>query len=221
MKNNLWIHFKGSLSRINEIINDPRFFSRRDFSESSFEEISSVFKKLSDGQCKIIVMPVLLERKKLILDKIRLHVDGMKGMEVLQEVLDKINENLSEEEGQRNLARDLNRISNYISETQEFKEQENDLINTQNSELKNSQLEMMKLRMELDERRSKVIHSFLERRSAATIIGSVLLVVIVFAYISSMFLEVEIPGKFDSAFLIILGYFFGQSTIGNSSSSDN
>ena len=75
--------------------------------------------------------------------------------------------------------------------------------------------------MELWERRSKVLRSFLERESAATIIGAILLIVITLAHIASLAFGLSIPETLNSAFLLILGYFFGQSSNQNSSTKDS
>ena len=67
-------------------------------------------------------------------------------------------------------------------------------------------------RIELLERRSKVWLSFLERESAATIIGSVLIIIITVAQIIAVFHSIPPSDILNNAFLLILGYFFGQTT---------
>ena len=66
--------------------------------------------------------------------------------------------------------------------------------------------------MELFERRSKVWFSLLERESAATILGGILLFIILITHVTAIFAKFSIPEILNNAFLIILGYFFGQST---------
>ena len=68
---------------------------------------------------------------------------------------------------------------------------------------------------------SKVLLSFIERESAATIIGAILLIIIALAHVASLAFKLSIPETLDSAFLLILGYFFGQSTNRDSSTKDS
>ena len=72
--------------------------------------------------------------------------------------------------------------------------------------------ELERLKMELFERKSKVWLSLLERESAATILGGFLLLIILIVHVTAIFAKFSMPEILNNAFLIILGYFFGQST---------
>ena len=61
------------------------------------------------------------------------------------------------------------------------------------------------------ERRFQAWRAFLERESIAAIVGAFLLVVLAGALIVAMFANVPIADIISNAFLLILGYFFGQS----------
>ena len=76
----------------------------------------------------------------------------------------------------------------------------------------NSEIEREKLKAELFERRSRVWLSFIERESVATIIGSLLLVLLSCSLVTAMFIDVEPSDIINNGFLVLLGYFFGQIT---------
>lgn len=66
-------------------------------------------------------------------------------------------------------------------------------------------------RIEVFERRSLVWQRFLERQSVATIIGTILLIAMFVFIAISTALKAAIPELVSNAFLVILGYFFGQA----------
>ncbi len=70
----------------------------------------------------------------------------------------------------------------------------------------------MRLRVELQERRSEIYRRFLQRESVASIIGAFLLLALGVALIIGMFTETAPTEVVTNAFLLILGYFFGQAT---------
>jgi hypothetical protein len=65
-------------------------------------------------------------------------------------------------------------------------------------------------RLEVFERRSRVWQSFLERQSVATMIGAFLLIAIFVFIATSTLLGKPVPELVSNAFLVILGYFFGN-----------
>ena len=62
------------------------------------------------------------------------------------------------------------------------------------------------------ERKAKVWQNFLAKESVATYVGAAILLVMSLSVVAAMFAHVEINQVLSSAFLLILGYFFGQST---------
>lgn len=196
---------KDSLERINDAINNPDGFPKFNVSIGGESGLPYITQGAAKAHYQITILPTLLERKKLILDRIRLSEDSEK-VESLQDL---IHRKVADEETQDRLKKELN---NYISESQNLKEQYQQVINAQSAQLEESEAEKLKLSVELWERRSKVLLSFLERESAATIIGAVLLIIIAVGHLAALGFEFTIPETLDSAFLLILGYFFGQST---------
>lgn len=64
------------------------------------------------------------------------------------------------------------------------------------------------------ERKSKIWLSFLQRESAASIIGGIVLLMVTVALIGGMIFGAE-SQILSNGFLVILGYFFGQSSSKN------
>jgi uncharacterized membrane protein YoaK (UPF0700 family) len=65
---------------------------------------------------------------------------------------------------------------------------------------------------EINERRYRIIKSFLARESVATIIGAILLFCLTIVLIVAAFMHTALPEIINNAFLLILGYFFGRET---------
>ncbi|GAA3224227.1 hypothetical protein ACFO1B_35675 [Dactylosporangium siamense] len=68
-------------------------------------------------------------------------------------------------------------------------------------------------RLRIFERRWNVFRTFFARESAATIIGAILLTVMTLALTTGMFAGVPAPPVVSNAFLLILGYFFGNAAV--------
>lgn len=103
-------------------------------------------------------------------------------------------------------------VADLKSEAQCLREQSKEVDQEQVQEAIKTQADVERLKIELFERRTKVWFSLLERESAATIIGGILLLIIIVAHVTAIFSKFSIPEILNNAFLIILGYFFGQST---------
>ncbi|NQE88928.1 hypothetical protein [Nocardia terpenica] len=67
-------------------------------------------------------------------------------------------------------------------------------------------------RLDVQERKWRIRKSVLDREPAAVLIGGVLLAVITLGLIVAMFIHTPVPEILSSAFLLILGFFFGQTT---------
>ena len=75
-----------------------------------------------------------------------------------------------------------------------------------------AQMDHDKLSAELSERRTKLWLEILGRESVATVLGGILIVVIILAEVTAFFLDKQVPQILDNTLLILLGYFFGQTT---------
>jgi uncharacterized membrane protein len=70
----------------------------------------------------------------------------------------------------------------------------------------------MRLQLEIDERRSAIRRSWIERESIASIVGAFLLLTLGLTLVVAMFTGTAPTEVVTSGFLLILGYFFGQAT---------
>jgi hypothetical protein len=68
------------------------------------------------------------------------------------------------------------------------------------------------IEMEGIERRRKFYLTFLERESAATLVGAVILLAVTIAFVVYLFVSKDALQILGNGFLVILGYFFGQSS---------
>ncbi|ACC82419.1 hypothetical protein [Nostoc punctiforme] len=193
-----------NLDSINEAIKHPESFGTLGFSISAATGTVYITQSKSDALFEIGILPLLLERKKLILERIRL----LSSNEKIKTIQDLIN-HVEDEEIKRNLEKEVKDLKN---ESQGLREQTREVELEQNNERTKTQTELARLNVELFERKTKVWFSLLERESASTIIGGILLLIIILAQVGSIFTKTTIPDIFNNAFLIKLGYFFGQST---------
>lgn len=69
--------------------------------------------------------------------------------------------------------------------------------------------------LEVQERKWRMRKSLLDREPAAVLIGAVLLSAITLALIIATFVHTPVPDILANAFLLILGFFFGQTTSGS------
>jgi hypothetical protein len=102
-------------------------------------------------------------------------------------------------------------IETIVTEASRWRAQSETLSAVQSEAQIAQQIEAGKL--ESLERRSRIWQSFLRRQSVATIIGAVLLILtFMFMVYAAVDKAVEVPEQLNSAFLVILGYFFGQGS---------
>ncbi|WP_432830683.1 hypothetical protein [Dactylosporangium sp. CA-092794] len=73
----------------------------------------------------------------------------------------------------------------------------------------------------MKERKWRMRRSLLEREPVAALIGAIILVAIAVALIVGMFAKVAVPEVLANAFLVILGFFFGQPTSGGKAAPEN
>lgn len=192
-----------SLESINEAIKNPQSFGV--FSFRAQADASLILSSKQSAQLEVGILPLLLDRKKLLLERIK----TLSSNEKIENIHDLINR-VGDEEVKKYLEKELNSLK---IESQQLREQSKEVEKEQNQERIRSQAELTRLSVEIFERRSKVWFSLLERESAATIIGGLMLMIIMFAQVAAIFwTKSELPEILNNAFLIILGYFFGQST---------
>jgi len=192
-----------NLDSINEAIKHPASFGSLSFNVQADGKLY-ITRSKSDAHFEIGILPLLLDKKKLILERIRV----LSANEKIETIQDLVN-NVEDEEVKKKIGREIEGLR---YESQRLREQSKEVEEGQSEERIKIQIDLARLNAEIFERRSKVWFSLLERESAATILGGVLLLIILVAHVTAIFSKFSIPEILNNAFLIILGYFFGQST---------
>ncbi|MCG8732278.1 hypothetical protein [Tenacibaculum finnmarkense] len=146
----------------------------------------------------------LIERKKTILNLIKTKSRNEK----ISSLEDLIN-NVEDKSLRNKIEQELEELN---TQTTQFEEQAKELSKEEREiESSKQQLEISKTKLELLEKKSQIWLTILARESIASIIGAFLLVVIAVCLLVSMFLGITTTEIIESAFLLILGYFFGHA----------
>ena len=140
---------------------------------------------------------ILLERKKIILSRIQ-EQSSHEKIDNLQKLIDQV----IDEEVKKKLRKELTALE---AESAEYKKEMHE-ISAREAEAK-LKIEQEQQRLDGLERKSKIWLSFLQRESAASLIGAVVLLLLTLSLIFGK--ESQI---LSNGFLVILGYFFGQSS---------
>jgi hypothetical protein len=181
-----------SLETINDAIKHPDQFPTVTITATLGSGLAS-----TETTAEVGILPLLLERKTLILERIRL----LRGEEKIA--------------GLRDLVAQVpdDSVRSELEEQLKSLEAESEKLLQQEKEVAEKQEDLPDVEWIVKERESRVRmwQTLLARESVATIIGAFLLVVFVIAYLIAMFVGVETTQIVDSAFLLVLGYFFGQT----------
>jgi ABC-type Fe3+-siderophore transport system permease subunit len=197
-----------SLEKINTAIENPEQFGFINYNLSA--EARLIAARSDDSLFTIGVLPILLERKQLILDRLAFMEDTEKIDGIKEFIKQGVDEDVQAQLEQR--------LNNLLENIQTRHEQSLETEKTQQELENEQQIRWHQVQTEHFERRSKVWQTFLERESVATIVGALLLIVIVLLQAVILIFGVEMPEMLNNAFLVILGYFFGQATLRKSSS---
>ena len=189
-----------SLSNVNDAIQHPESFGSLQLSFKAKQGSTSILVAAPEGQMSIGALPVLLERKSMILRRISV----LRPQEQLSDLKKVVVDTVEDPKARESL------LESIESSKQEAVVQAQSL--QLQAELTDQARERsMRLAVELKERRSAIYRSWLERESVASIIGALLLLSLGTALIISMFTHTIAPEIVTSSFLLILGYFFGQA----------
>jgi hypothetical protein len=165
-----------------------------------------VAKVTGESHIQVGALPLLLQRKQLILGRIA-ELAGSRQVQTLSELVAQIGDPELRARLQAELE-ELRRKTDFI-----FDEQQQVAAQQRAEDRRLADEETrQRLKVELFERRSVVWQRWFERESVATIMGAVLLVGLVAALVVAMFTGTTVPELISNAFLIILGYFFGQAS---------
>lgn len=189
-----------SLETVNEAIAHPESFATLKLSVTA----SALFITKSDAYLEVGVLPVLLERKRLILRRIA----ELRGEQKIDNLRDLVGQVADED-----LKAVLEKEVAELESTKQYQEQAAEVEKQRDSVLEGieAQRQTMMLELEKFERKSQVWRAFLERESVATIVGGVLLLLLAAVLTVAMFTNVAASAVISNSFLLILGYFFGQT----------
>ncbi|MFJ4090888.1 hypothetical protein ACIPYS_04835 [Kitasatospora sp. NPDC089913] len=191
-----------ALSRVNDAIARPDQFPKINFAAHSGKISSILADRPAEGAMG--VLPLLLHRKRLILERIT-ELRSQEKISGLRELIDRI----PDEETKQALSERLAALEVAASEVEHLDRD----ATVQQSELEfRRERELAELRMQLSERRWKLRSAQLARESVAPMIGAALLVGLAITLIIAMFTNVEVSALISNSFLIVLGYFFGQTS---------
>lgn len=158
----------------------------------------------SDWTLERRMLPFLLERKALIIDRIKMLRPEQQLNELRSDVEDKVHDPIVREE-----------LLNIINHRFEEERKAQESLDREQAQVQVARVEVLerekRLQIEIRERRWAIYRSFLERESMASVIGALLLVALAAVLIIGMFTHTTTPEIITSAFLLILGYFFGQT----------
>lgn len=146
----------------------------------------------------------LLYKKELLL-KIIADLNNQEESQSIAGIKDAI-EGVTDEDARSSLIARIEEFEKVASEKFQIKKQ---YIDVEQERLR------MQIKLEAEERRAKTkleyLEKFLERESVATLIGSLLLLIITVVLLIGMFTG-KIESKIiENGFLVLLGYFFGQT----------
>jgi hypothetical protein len=175
--------------------------------------IADVFSDVTDASRQALVSSKLFDRRVEILNRMS---------ELREELrLAEFNEALSSAAERpadvQNVM--LNFNDKYTLIQQEERSTQAEIAATEAAKAK-AQHAAMRLEVELSERRSAIRRKWIERESIASIVGALLLLALATALIVAMFIGKAATEVVTSAFLLILGYFFGTSTARRAEDSD-
>jgi hypothetical protein len=196
-----------SLERVNEAISNPGQFGVLRIAYSASAAML-VARTVADGHItEVGILPILLERKHLILDRIgKLSSDAT--LTSLRDLVSQVND--PEIRSQLSL-----QVQNYQAQVQKVRHEVAETAAQQAEALSLAQVKVSVFR-----ERASVWLQILGRESVASVVGAVLLLAFGAAVVIGMFVRVSASTVITDSFLLILGYFFGQG-VGRQARSDN
>jgi hypothetical protein len=193
-----------SLQRVNDAILNPDSFGKFKVEISSGANVV-ITRTAADAHIELGILPLLLERKGQILARIRL----LRPEQQLNEIREDIEAGVEDPQAREHLIEVIDRRLEEQRKANEKLDQEQALVEAARVE---AEARQQRLKIEIRERRSAIYRSFLERESVASVVGAVLLLALAATLIIAMFSHVTVSDIIANAFLLILGYFFGQAT---------
>jgi hypothetical protein len=159
----------------------------------------------SETYFKLNIVPILIERKKLILDYVDELVSERKIKNIRQLVKQVSNKNVS-----ASIVKILDELQTKNSLLKREYQKLEDMRLNINYE---KQQKFTHISEELTERKNGTRKYLQNRESMTTLMMAILLILITLSIAIAPFVNIQVPDILNNTFLIILGFFFGQ-TIG-------
>ena len=199
-----------SLVKVNDAIEHPEGFGTLKLNLSANVGLI-VTQSRQDALIEVTILPLLLERKSLILRRVR-NVSEIEKEKELSALVAKVEDPELREKIHAEL-------SQTADETRRVVEQESAVAEAQARQIEQRDKALAQLRTELLERRLRAWRGFFAKESMATYIGAILLIVL--TSIEAWVLMSGTSNKsetINNAYLLLLGFFFGQNSSRSSSS---
>jgi len=192
-----------SLIKVNDAISHPDSFGTLKLMFSADAGVLMTTAR-QEAHMEIGILPLLLERKSLILSRIK-NLVGEQRIESLKDLVGTVADPQLRDKIESEL-------SVLAEQSRRLAEQESAVAQAQAAQIASRDEALAKLRAELFERRLRAWTGFFAKESMATYVGAFLLIVLTFVQVVAMFLGASYKSEIISnAFLLLLGYFFGQS----------
>jgi len=146
-----------------------------------------------------IFLPILLERKKLILECLESFQVDNKFRDLHASV-----KQLADDGSRSKLLAEIDELLNL---SQNWREQFHQLAEDQQQLRENAE----KNKLAFLDRRHRIWLSFFKKELVATVVGALLLLLIAVVQVVLIFAKLQPSETLNNSFLLILGYFFGQS----------
>jgi hypothetical protein len=195
-----------SLVRVNDAISHPDGFGtlRLRIFPSGGRVNFVIADGSQDAQVEVSILPLLLERKSLILNRLK-NLLGDKTVRSLGDLVASV----ADPDLRAKIEGELSAMAEH---SRRLVEQEGVVAQLQAEQITKRDEAVAKLRVELFERRLRAWTGFFARESMATYIGAFLLIMLTLVQIWTMLSgAVRTSEIINNAFLLLLGYFFGQS----------
>lgn len=181
-----------------ELLNDKSFLMRHSIIFNNINDFEIIDSEYDQSRLYFSIRQFLQRIHEYIQERINIleQTDKVESIKVLVG-------DLPENEIKQKLKTEIEELEAKKKELQIIKEEERERLN--------DEIELGKHKAEMFVKKTDVFLKFLDRESVASIVGSLLLLIIGICLIVIMFRHEEPLKIIESAFLLILGYFFGHS----------
>jgi hypothetical protein len=170
-----------------------------------------IVKSASEAIVEVGILPILLERKRLILERISA-LTSSESLMALKESVSRVTDpdvRLSLE----------TQIENYEAQSEQLRQETVETEAQKAEAITSAQAETLKVN--IFKERANVWLQILGRESVASVVGALLLITFAIAVIVAMFTHVAASTVISDSFLLILGYFFGQGVARHTPAGDS